>query len=801
MKFKLYAVGTLVFTSVLTLHAQEKPVVKPYAQVITSQTKTSKGLFNVHYVAGRYYFELPDLLLGRDILVVNRIAKSSVGKREDMLGLAGDMISEKVIRFERAPQDKIFMEQISYDERSADSSSNGMYTAVKNSNLQPVIAGFPVKAYHIDSISKVKSTLIDLTDYLNNDNEIFYFSSIAKKTLQINGLQADRSYIKEIKAYPENIEIKALRTYGRTAYGASNADITQIATYELNSSIVLLPEIPMKPRYADPRIGYFSTGYTDFDANPQGVKKITMVTRWRMEPKAGEEENYKKGILVEPKKQIVFYIDPATPKKWVPYLIAGVNEWQKAFEQAGFKNAILGKEAPADSTWSIDDARHNAIVYKPSAIVNAFGLHVHDPRSGEILESHINLHHNIMKILQSWYMLQAGAVDSKARKMVFDDALMGQLLKYIASHEVGHTLGLTHNFGSSSTVPVESLRDKKFLEKNGHTPSIMDYARFNYVAQPEDGLSEKDLFPRIGDYDRWAIEWGYRWMPDAKTADDETAPLNKLTILKLKNNRLWYASETDSTNPKVQSEDLGDDAVLASTYGIKNLKRILPELSKWTKTPNEDYDNLEMMYGDLVKQFTTYMIHVSRNIGGVYHDPKTAEQEGPVHADVPYQKQKAAMDFLNRELFTTPTWLFDPEVKAKTNVDFVNLIRNTQSVVLKRLLSPNLIPKLVQMASTVSEKNYTIFDLFDDLKTGIWAELYNQQDADLYKRTLQKLYVEQILVLMNTKDPAQTDICSLARAHLTQLKTDIDKATPPAQGLNLAHLQYLSDQIEKELKK
>ncbi|MFN9112737.1 MAG: zinc-dependent metalloprotease, partial [Bacteroidota bacterium] len=359
----------------------------------------------------------------------------------------------------------------------------------------------------------------------------------------------------------------------------------------------------------------------------------------------------------------------ATPKKWVPYLIQGVNDWQIAFEQAGFKNAILGKLAPTpgeDSTWSLEDARFSAIVYKPSDVQNASGPNVHDPRSGEIMESHINWYHNVMELLRNWYFIQCAPTDSSAQKMVFDDALMGELIRFVSAHEVGHTLGLRHNFGSSSTVAVDSLRNKKWVEENGHTPSIMDYARFNYVAQPEDKISRKGLFPRIGDYDKWAIEWGYRWMPEYADAAEEAVALQKFTTEKLKNKRLWFGTEINPDDPRSQNEDLGNDAVKAGNYGIKNLQRIVPNLVAWTKKPNESYELLNEMYNEVVAQYGRYLGHAAKNIGGIYETPQMNDQPGEVYEFTPKKIQQEALAFINRQLFITPKWLAQQEIFKKT---------------------------------------------------------------------------------------------------------------------------------------
>jgi hypothetical protein len=491
----------------------EKP--KPYRDVITKEAVTNLGMFNVHRIGAQYFFEIPDTLLNRDILVVNRISQAAAGTSV----YAGDQIAENVIRFDLGPSNTIFMRRMVFAENSSDSTENGMYRAVLKSNLQPIVAAFPVKACGEDTIAK--SYVIDVTSFLQSENEISYFSTVTKKSLSLGAVQNDKSYIVFIKPYATNLEIRTVRTYltaNQTAANSETSSPASLTTYELNSSLLLLPKEPMKARYADERVGYFIRKYVDFDSKPQGVRERAMITRWRLEPKAEDRETYLKGELVEPENPIIYYIDPATPKKWIPYLIAGINDWQVAFEQAGFKNAIQAITVPEnDSLWSIDDARHNVLVYKASSIANASGPHVHDPRSGEILETHINWYHNIMQLVHNWYMIQAGAIDPRARTMQFDDKLMGQLIRFVSSHEVGHTLGLRHNYGSSSTVPVEKLRDKAFVEKYGHTPSIMDYARFNYVAQPEDSIGEAGIFPRIGDYDKWAIEWGYRWLPKFNT--------------------------------------------------------------------------------------------------------------------------------------------------------------------------------------------------------------------------------------------------------------------------------------------
>jgi hypothetical protein len=801
-----------------------KPQPKPYTQVITDKAVSRRGMITTHRLEDKYFFEIADSILGRDILVVSRLSKAGAEVRSAS-GYAGDQIGSSVIRFEKGPNNKVFMRKISYRTYGPDSTT-AMYHNLQRSNIQAIAASFPVAAYAPDK----KGTVIDMTDYISSDNDIFYFGSPAvKSNFRLAAPMMDRSYILGVKSFPTNVEINVVRTYSLAAAPASpfgppamgGGGATGSATVELNASLVILPKVPMKPRFFDPRVGYFAVGYTDFDANPQGIKEIEIVKRWRLEPRAEDIAKYKRGELVEPKKPIVFYIDPATPKKWVPYLIAGVNDWQKAFEKAGFKNAIIGRMAPTakqDSTWSLDDARHSAIVYKPSEIPNASGPSISDPRSGEIMESHINWYHNVMKLVHDWYMVQASAIDPRAQKMQFSDELMGDLIRFVSSHEVGHTLGLRHNYGSSSTVPSEKLRDKAFVEASGHTPSIMDYARFNYVAQPEDNIKPKGIYPRIGDYDVWAIEWGYKLLPDAKTAQAEVPVLNKLTIEKLKNNRLWFGTESNSDDPRSQNEDLGDNAMISSDYGIKNLKRILIKLPEWTKSDNEGYGGLSTMYGEITNQFIRYMGHVAKNVGGIFETPKTVEQTGTVYVRTPAARQQEAMAFLDKNLFTTPAWLLNQPILDNIGQNSVDVISKVQAPALNRLISTNMLNKLISGEAADGTAAYKITDFFADIQGSIFSELKAGAAIDVYRRNLQKAYVEKLIALVKPMGPAQTlvvsggslrnvpggssqnDVISVAKAQLRELNTLVKNASAGAAGMSKYHLEDLSDRIETALK-
>jgi hypothetical protein len=792
---------------------------KPYKDVITEKAITKRGIVWVHKIEDKWFFEVGDTLLNRDILMVNRIAKAPANTRSGWFGYAGDEINENVIRFEKGPNNKLFLRNISYSVYARDTSGS-MYKSVMNSNVQPIAVSFDIKAFSPDSTG----TVVDVTDVLTGDNDVFFFAPSVKSVLRLGGLQNDKSYIVDVRPYPINTEIRTVKTYlrnsGPAIIGSSQPPSPGgYATFELNTSMVLLPKTLMRPRYYDDRVSYFTTAFTDYDADPQGVKDISLITRWRLEPKPEDMDKYRKGVAVEPKKPIVFIIDPATPSKWVPYLIQGVKDWQPVFEKAGFKNAITARQPPTneeDSSWTLEDARFSAIVYKPSEIPSASGPHVHDPRTGEILESHINWYHNVMQLLRQWYVVQAGASDPRARKPQFNDSLMGQLIRFVSSHEVGHTLGLPHNMGASSATPVENLRNKKWVEQHGHTASIMDYARFNYVAQPEDSVAEIGLFPRIGDYDYWAIEWGYKIFP-GKSEQEEKKLLNDWVKSKAANPRLRFI-HYNGTDPRAQAEDLGDNAMKASAYGVRNLKRIIPELPDWINVKGENFDNLDKVYDEAVLQFTRYMGHVLMNLGGIYDDEKTTDQPGAVYTVVPRQTQKEAMYFLQKNLFETPSWLMNRKILDLTSAPQTDQVSTLQDNFLGSMLASSRLQRIIS-SSNRDKAAYPIDEYFDDLKNGLWSELKTKKPIDNYRRNLQKSFVERLSNMINppaatpglfggftifigpVSDPKKSDMVSVAKATLRSLREDILKNMAAyTDKMSLYHLQDCEERIQKALK-
>ena len=786
--------------------------IQPFEKVITNKAVSDEGIITVHKVEDKYYFEIPDKALKKEFLVVTRLTKAGAEMRMGTVGYAGDQISQNVISFEKGPNDKVFLRSISYVDYAKDSTS-AMYKTVMRNNVNSIEQAFDIKAFGKEK----NSTVIDVTDFINADNDVVSFDTRFKKGFRVGAFQKDKSFVNFVKSFPTNIEINTTKTYNRSAGeaspipGAPKPEVSGNYTVEVNSSIILLPENKMQARYFDPRVGYFTVGYTDFDENPQGVERVSLVKRWRLEPKAKDLEKYKRGELVEPEKPIVFYIDPLTPKKWIPYLIQGVNDWQKAFEKAGFKNAIYAKvpNAKEDPEWSLEDARFSAIVYKPSDVPNASGPSIADPRTGEILESHINWYHNVMKLLNDWYFVQASPNDPRARKVDFDDELMGQLIRFVSSHEVGHTLGLRHNFGSSSTVPVENLRNKSWLKANGHTPSIMDYARFNYVAQPEDNVGEAGLMPRIGDYDDWAIEWGYRRFYNYNSPEKEKAHLNKWVMEKLQNPRLWFGTETNPYDPRSQSEQVGDNPMLAGKYGVKNLQRIMENIEAWSTKPNEDYSSLNNRFTQVSGQFARYLGHVSKYIGGVKETPKMVEQKGAIYELVSKSEQKEALKFLSENVFTTPNWLLKTSVLTKIDKSPVEVVENLQKTVLNRVLSEGVLNKLYE-GESLDANAYAVYDYLQDIKNSVFSELKSSSKIDIYRRNLQKNFVETLIARTQASKPStgrnaetisdNSDVKSLTRGVLREIKADASKNAQNAQdAVTKYHLEDLVYRIDKAL--
>ncbi|WP_298782504.1 zinc-dependent metalloprotease [uncultured Polaribacter sp.] len=780
----------------------KKGDILPYSKVVTKDHKTDDGLFKVHKKDDTYLFEIPDSLLNREMLMVTRIAKTATG-----IGFGGGKTNTQVLRWVKKRK-QILLRVVSHSVVA--DSILPIHEAVVNSNLEPILYSFPIKALSKDSTA----TVIDVTSLFSTDIKPLGFPSSYRRKYKASRMDKSRSFIERISSYPQNIETRHVKTY-LAGKAPSNSEIGSI-TVEMSNSMILLPKVSMKRRYFDERVGWFSRGQTDYGLNAQKSKTVKYLDRYRLEVKEEDIEKFKNGELVEPKKQIVYYIDRATPEEWVPYLMQGVNDWQVAFEAAGFKNAIIAKRAPTkeeDPEYSPEDVRYSVIRYLASPIPNANGPHVSDPRSGEILESDINWYHNVMSLLHNWYFIQTSAINPEARANNFKTETMGKLIQFVSSHELGHTLGLPHNMGSSSAYPVDSLRSASFTKKHGTAPSIMDYARFNYVAQPEDvGVT---LMPNIGVYDKYAINWGYRPILD-KSAEEEK-PILDSWILKHAGDPMYRFGHQQAGNvvdPSSQTEDLGDNAMKASTYGIKNLKRILPRLEKWTSEKGENYENLSTMYNQVLGQFNRYMGHVTANIGGVYEEFKTTDQEGAVYTHIDKATQKEALKFLIDELFKTPNWLLDKNIFSKTEFSgSIERLRRIQDITLSKVLKAGRMARMIENETLNGAKNsYTLVNMMSDLRKGIWSEIYNGRSIDTYRRNLQRVHLDNLDFLLNKEinkkgkndgyyktssiNINQSDVKSVIRGELKRLQKDVKAASNKGNTLTRYHLKDVLDRIK-----
>lgn len=772
---------------------KSKSSIKKYSDVITDKAQSDEGLFTFHKVDDKYYFELPKDILEKEVLIVSRI--SGHVKNLNFGGAGMKSRPQQVIRFQKK-DNSILIRSVSYN--AVADEDLPIYQSVVNNNFEPIIHSFKIEAIGQDSNSYV----IDIKPFFTTDIPMIGALSDRQRTnFKIKTVDKTRSVINWVKAFPENVEVRHVLTYQGTDL-PDNA-VTGSLSIELNQSMILLPEDPMVPRFHDERVGFFSIEQLDYGLEEQKAAKRKYLTKWRLEPT--DWDAFERGELVEPIKPIVYYIDPATPEKWIPYLKQGVEDWQTAFEKAGLKNAIVAKDPPSkeeDPEWSPEDVRYSVIRYIATDIQNAVGPHVHDPRTGEILESDILWYHNIMNLLRNWFLIQTAAVNEDAQKVKFDDELMGELIRFVAAHEVGHTLGFPHNMGSSVAYPIDSLRSPTFTATHGTAPSIMDYARFNYIAQPGDGVTS--FYPQVGEYDDWVVWYGYRPIRNITSPEQEEDQLNAWIKEKGDNPLYRYGRQRrGAVDPTAQTEDLGDDSMIASELGIRNLKRITERLIEWSTADGKSYQDLSELYRNVLGQFNRYAGHVTTNVGGVYEFYKTADQEGAVYIHASKDKQKRAIQYLNEQVFATPTWLVNEDILGRIQQDgIVDQIKGTQKRYLNRLFDAERVKRVIENEALNGDEAYTSVTMMEDLRRGIFSELRRGQAIDTYRRNLQKAFVEKLGELVNIEDEdiRTTDIPSLARGTLSVIQGQVRSATGRyTSTISKYHLQDLNKRIEQIL--
>jgi hypothetical protein len=718
--------------------ASDPAAPKPYNQVITSGAVTDSGVFIVHRIGEKLFYEIPAAMLGRQFLLV-------ADQRGTMRGIryAGEEISNRIVVWERLGN-KVFLRIVSYAMRA--DSTQPVARAVRLSNIAPIIMSFDVAAWHPggpDSSAVIETTRLFTTDV----QEL----NLRQLGVRVRRMDPARSLVDRAKSFPRNVEVSALQTFEvdsvpGAAGAPPNRSLNSI-TMLMNYSMVLLPDRPMLARLCDDRVGYFNLSFENYDDDRVSGARRCFIQRYRLEPK---DPN---AAVSDPIEPITWWIDPATPAKWVPWLIKGVEMWEPVFRAAGFSNAIRAQVAPLDDPdFDLDDARNSTIRWLPSTIENAYGPRLSDPRSGEIMNANIGFYHNITSLVEAWYWTQAGAADPRARHLPFPDSLMGLMVAYVATHEVGHSIGLRHNMVASTYYPVDSLRSRTFTcRMQGTSPSIMDYARYNYVAQPGDSAC---LMQGIGPYDYFAIDWGYRRIPTAPSPDAERPVLDSLARLQDANPFDRWIGDGEPVDPRIITEALGDDPVRASGYGVRNIKRLVPMLiPATTENRLDNYDRLDDMYGELIAQWAREMNHVAVVVGGVYKFTKYASQSGTVYQPVPRAKQAEAVRFLNENVFTTPSFFFDPEILRRIEpTGFVERIRVRQTAILNTLFQDGRLSRLADQAATQPAGSaYTIADLFGDVRTGAFSEFGGGgARVDAYRRNLQRAFVDQMERLIST---------------------------------------------------
>lgn len=769
--------------------------IKDYAKVITKDAITDEGLFNVHMVGEKYYYEIPIEYLNTDMLLVSRFSKLPSNLGGGYVN-AGTKTNTRMINWERF-KNKILIKEKSSSAVAADSLP--INVSVKANNYEPTLFAFDIEAFSKDS----SSVVIDVTKFYSTDvKAISGLGSRLRTMYKVRNLDNSRSFINSMKSFPKNIEVIQDFTYNATNPPVNTGD--QTISIQMNQSMILLPEVPMQPRYFDDRVGWFTLSQYDYSSEELKADRKTYLRRWKLIPK--DIEAYKRGELVEPIKPIVYYLDPATPEKFRSYMKDGIELWQKAFEAAGFKNAIIAKDPPTkeeDPEFSPEDIRYSVVRYVASTTRNATGPSVSDPRSGEIIESDIIWYHNHLRSYRNRYLLETGAANPSARTLNTPDEEIGEMMKMVIAHEVGHTLGLPHNMSASYAYDVESYRDGAFTQKNGIAATIMDYARYNYIAQPGD--TNIRFVRQLGPYDNYAINFGYRYIPGANSPDEEKEILNSWIMEKAGDPKYKFGKQSSRFDPTAQTEDIGNNSIKASTYGLKNLKIVAKNLPSWTSDKTDNYEDLSELYGEMLGVWSRYVGHVVTHVGGVVEDTKNPSQDGEVYGPVDKAYQKSAMQWLQKNAFATPEWLLDDAILKNINyAGYTDRIRSLQSRHLNNLLNFERLGRLIDHKA-MDARNYSALDMLRDLRIGLWSETRAGSNVTVYRRNLQRAYLDRMTYLMTEElnpqrsrqyfNVNQSDVRALVRGELNQLKSVLSSASKSA--LNTETKYHYRDCIER----
>lgn len=768
---------------------------KPYSQVITDRAITREGIFDTHLIGEKLYFEIPRSELDREMLLIARIVHSTAQTQGGFFGGG----ARSIVQWERQ-RDRIVLRQISYD-LVADS-TDAIWRQVRGMRYGPVVASFAISAFGPDS-----AAVIDVTPLFTTTHETIG---------SVESVERDDSWIEYAAAFERNVEVEATQTGVQRPSGPAagpNARPRPV-TARIHWSMLRLPEDPMMPRLADARVGFISSDYVDYSQPAHEAEEREFIHRFRLEP--SDTAAFLRGELVEPVEKIVYWIDPATPEWLRPYVVSGVDQWDVAFEEAGFRDAIEGRVAPADdSDFSLYDARHSVIYWRPSTVANATGGQTVDPRTGEILKGEVNMYHNVMNLLRNWYFTQVSPLDPRAQALPLPDSLMGRLVEYVVAHEIGHSIGFPHNMKASAMYPADSLRNEAFLRRmGGHVATLMDYSRFNYVAQPEDGIPPELLIPGIGPYDKFAVMWGYRPIIEANTPDEERLVLDQWA--RMQDTIPWFRFTTDDSpnDPFDLTEAVGDeDAVQSSMLGLRNLQRVMNSLIPVAERPGEDYALLDELYGNAVGQWGRYMGHVAAVVGGAYTQERYGT--GPRFEPVDRATQEEAVRFLVENAFATPEMLIDPEILRRIEAEgVIPRIREAQSRVIRTLINDSRLNRLVEYEALARNPGaaYTVGDLMEDIRRGAWSELRSGRvRVDVYRRNLQRAYLEALDAELNPpeEEPSpfgqreerwNSDVRPVLRGELREIDRLAQQALPrAADTMTRLHLQDVRAEVARIL--